>query len=278
MLIEIRHVTTYRYETPARYSIQSLRLTPPSFDGQDVLVWNISAPGFDKHVEYRDGFGNLAHLATMSGLHDGITIEASGIVETEDRCGIVRGLNEVAPRRVFLRESEKTAPDKGIRALAHSVSNGKVPKDVLDCMHALMKAVQEAVEYEIGATHEHTSAAEALAAGKGVCQDHAHIFISAARIIGIPARYVNGYFLSGTIAPSEAHHAWAEAWIDGLGWVGFDPANGMCPTERYVRLACGFDAASASPIRGTQRGGENEALDVKVEVEQQGGQQQQQQQ
>ena len=277
MLIEIRHVTTYSYGTPARYSVQSLRLPPPSFDGQDVLTWTISAPGFDKRIEYRDGLGNLVHLASMSGVHDGITIEASGIVETEDRSGIVRGLIEVAPRRVFLRETEKTAPDKAIRELARSVSNGKVPKDVLDCMHALMRTVQDAVEYEIGATHEHTSAADALAAGKGVCQDHAHVFISAARLIGIPARYVNGYFLSGTLAPSEAAHAWAEAWIDGLGWVGFDPANGMCPTDRYVRLASGFDAASAAPIRGTQRGGENEALDVKVEVEQQGGQQQQQQ-
>lgn len=274
MLIEIRHITTYRYETPTRYSIQSLRLTPPSFEGQDVLSWTISAPGFEKHIAYRDGLGNLVHLSTINTLHDGMVIEASGVVETEDRFGIVRGIDEVAPRRVFLRETPKTAPDKAIRDLARSVSNGKIPADTLDCMHALMRAVRDAVDYEIGATHEHTSAAEALAEGKGVCQDHAHIFISAARVIGIPARYVNGYFLSGTLAPSEAHHAWAEAWVDGLGWVGFDPANGMCPTERYVRLACGFDAGSASPIRGTQRGGENEALDVKVEVEQQGSQQQ----
>lgn len=277
MLIEIRHTTTYRYETPARYAIQSLRLTPPSFDGQDVLSWTITAPGFDKGLEYRDGLGNLVHLTTLAAVHDGISIEATGVVETEDRCGIVRGLAETAPRRVFLRETPRTAPDKAIRDLARSVSSGKVPTDVLDCLHALMRAVRDAVSYEIGVTHQHTSAAEAMAEGKGVCQDHAHVFISAARVIGIPARYVNGYFLAGTLAPAEAHHAWAEAWVDGLGWVGFDPANGMCPTERYVRLACGFDAGSAAPIRGTQKGGENEALDVKVEVEQQGGQQQQQQ-
>jgi transglutaminase-like putative cysteine protease len=274
MRIEIRHITTYTYETPARYAIQSLRLTPPSFEGQEVLSWSISAPGIEKRLSFHDGFGNLVHLTTVNALHDGMTIEATGIVETEDRCGIVRGLDEIAPRRVFLRETEKTAPDKAIRDLARSVSNGRVPTDTLDCLHALMKTVRDAVQYEIGATHEHTSAAEALAEGKGVCQDHAHVFISAARVIGIPARYVNGYFLAGTLAPSEAHHAWAEAWVDGLGWVGFDPANGMCPTERYVRLSCGFDAVSAAPIRGTQRGGINEALDVKVEVEQQGGQQQ----
>lgn len=274
MLIEIRHQTTYSYSTSARYAIQTLRLTPPSFEGQEVLRWTISAPGFERAVEFRDGFGNITHLTTLNAEHDGITIEASGVVETEDRCGIVRGLTEVAPRRVFLRETPVTKPDKAIRDLARKVSGGKQPSDTLDCLHALMREVREAITYEIGTTHEHTSAAEALAAGTGVCQDHAHVFISAARAIGIPARYVNGYFLSGTLAPSEAHHAWAEAWIEGLGWVGFDPANGMCPTDRYVRLAWGFDAATAAPIRGTQRGGEQEALDVKVEVEQQGGQQQ----
>lgn len=274
MLIEIRHVTTYTYATPARYSVQSLRLTPPSFDGQEVLSWAISAPGYERRLEYRDGLGNMVHLTSVAAPHDGITIEAAGLVETEDRCGIVRGTSEAVPRRVFLRETPKTVPDKDIRALAHSVSGGRAPADMLDCLHSLMRAVQGAVVYEIGSTHEHTTAAEALAAGRGVCQDHAHVFISAARLIGIPARYVNGYFLSGTIAPSEAHHAWAEAWVDGLGWVGFDPANGMCPTERYVRLACGFDAASAAPIRGTQKGGQNENLDVRVEVDQQSGQQQ----
>jgi transglutaminase-like putative cysteine protease len=92
-------------------------------------------------------------------------------------------------------------------------------------------------------------------------------------VLAIPARYVCGYFLAGTLAPSEAHHAWAEAWVDGLGWVGFDPANGMCPTERYVRLACGLDSSSAAPIRGTRRGGIEEVLDVVVEVQQQSAQQ-----
>ena len=276
MLIEIRHVTTYKYDTPARYSIQSLRLTPPSFDGQEVMSWSIVAPGFDKAIEFRDCFGNLAHVAVISGLHDGMVDR--GVGRGRDRgsaAGSCAALSEVAPRRVFLRETPITAPDKAIRDLARSVGGGKerVGYARLACTR-LMSAVREEIDYEIGATHEHTSAAEALADGKGVCQDHAHVFISAARVLGVPARYVNGYFLSGTIAPSEAHHAWAEAWVEGLGWVGFDPANGMCPTERYVRLACGFDAGSAAPIRGAQRGGENEALDVRVEVEQQGGQQQ----
>jgi transglutaminase-like putative cysteine protease len=143
----------------------------------------------------------------------------------------------------------------------------------LDRLHHLMALVRDRVAYEAGTTHAHTTAADALAEGRGVCQDHAHVFISAARVLGTPARYVNGYFVSGGDGPSEAHHAWAEAWVEGLGWVGFDPANAMCPTDRYIRLNTGLDALSAAPVRGLRRGDSEESLDVIVEVAQQVAQQ-----
>lgn len=269
MLIEVRHVSTYRYATPARYTIQALRLTPPGFDGQRILNWSIDAPGIDRALKFRDGFGNTVHLSTFSEQHDGVAVIASGVVETEDRIGIARGLFEPTPKRVYLRNTPRTEPNDAIRDLAHTYGF----RDPLDQLHALMRGVRAAITYEIGATDTHTSAADALAHGRGVCQDHAHVFISAARVLGVPARYVNGYYLSGTIAPAEAHHAWAEAWVEGLGWIGFDPANLVCPTERYIRLATALDSAGAAPISGTQRGGEHEALDVMVEVQQQGAQQ-----
>lgn len=271
MFISVRHVTRYQYGTTARYSIQSLRLTPPSFDGQKVVRWSLSAPSFEKALRFRDGFGNVAHLIALSSSHDGVAVEAHGVIETQDKVGVVRGLPEVAPLRVFLRETEKTAPDNAIRDLAA----GAKATDPLERLHILMDAVRDAVEYDIGSTDSGTTAKDVLAAGHGVCQDHAHVFISAARTIGVPSRYVNGYFLNGDDHPAEAHHAWAECWVDGLGWVGFDAANRQCPTDHYVRLACGLDAGTAAPIRGCQRGGANEALDVLVEVQQQGAQQQQ---
>lgn len=271
MLLSVTHTTTYRYDTLARYAIESLRLSPPTFDGQKVVTWQVSAPGIEKAARFHDGFGNLVHLTAIQGEHESITIEASGVVETEDRIGVAKGLPEPAPLRVYLRETPRTAADAAIRDLTVPCKSGCV----LDKLHRLMHATREAVTYEIGSTHSHTSAADALADGKGVCQDYAHIFIAGARVLGIPSRYVNGYFLSGTPEPSDAHHAWAEAWVEGLGWVGFDPANLMCPTERYIRLATGLDAATAAPIRGNRRGGQNETLDVVVEVQQQGAQQQQ---
>ena len=271
MLLSVKHTTTYRYDALALYAIESLRLTPPSFDAQKVVSWQLSAPGIETAARFQDGFGNLVHLTAYQGEYDSITIQANGVVETEDRIGVAKGLAEPAPVRVYLRETPRTAPDDAVRELAAKCNGGCT----LDKLHKLMHTVREAVTYEIGSTHSHTSASEALADGKGVCQDHAHVFISGARLLGIPARYVNGYFLSGTPDPANAHHAWAEAWVDGLGWVGFDPANLMCPTERYVRLATGLDAATAAPIRGNRRGGQNETLDVVVEVQQQGAQQQQ---
>jgi transglutaminase-like putative cysteine protease len=102
---------------------------------------------------------------------------------------------------------------------------------------------------------------------------HAHIFIAAARTIGVPARYITGYLVVGAEGSADAHHAWAEAWVEGLGWVGFDVANRICPTERYVRLAAGLDAGYAAPITGSRKGGAEEKLDVAVEVQQQSAQQ-----
>jgi transglutaminase-like putative cysteine protease len=269
MRIAIGHVSRYSYGAPVSYSIQTLRLTPPSFAGQRVIEWLISAPGFETALCFRDGFGNVSHLVSFQGAHDESLIIAKGVVETADRAGMVQGLGETTPVRVFLRHTDRTTAGEAIREMAHSTCAAPT----LNGFHRLMNAVRDAVDYQIGATSEHTSAEEALADGRGVCQDHAHIFIAAARSLGVPARYVNGYFVSGADEPAEAHHAWAEVWIDGLGWVGFDPANRVCPTDHYVRLATGLDAASAAPIRGNRRGGANEMLDVIVEVQQQNSQQ-----
>jgi transglutaminase-like putative cysteine protease len=111
----------------------------------------------------------------------------------------------------------------------------------------------------------HTTGAEALEQGSGVCQDHAHIFCALCRALGVPARYVSGYLTHGL--GHEAHaasHAWAEAFVDSLGWVGFDPTNRACPDESYIRTAVGLDYAEASPVRGVRAGGGVETMTVRV--------------
>jgi transglutaminase-like putative cysteine protease len=270
LLVSIGHVTRYSFAAPATYSIQCLRLTPPSFDAQQVLSWTIDMPNIDKAVRFRDCYGNISHLVVVAESHSEIAIRAKGTVDTRDRAGIARGLVEIAPARVYKRVTPRTVPDDAIKALCADIEEG----EPLERMHKLMKEINGRIEYVVGATGTQTTAVDAMKNGKGVCQDHAHVFISAARVMGLPARYVNGYFLTDDKGPAEAHHAWAEVFINGLGWVGFDPANDICPTDRYVRLACGLDAGAAAPIRGNRRGGLQEVLDVTVEVQQQSTQQQ----
>lgn len=260
MLISVHHKTRYTYDQEARYAIQTLRLTPQSFASQRVLEWSIAAPGMEKASVFRDCFGNTVHQVTVTKPHSELVVEVNGVVETSDRAGVVAGLVEVAPVRVYLRITEQTAPSPEIRALAQA-SRDAAGTDIAR-LHALMHAIADTVEYVPGTTEFHTSAADSLADGKGVCQDHAHIMISAARVLGHPARYVNGYL----VGEASGGHAWAEIYVDGLGWVGFDPTNRVCPTEPYVRVAAGLDAASAPPIRGTRRGGGEEELDVTVAV------------
>jgi transglutaminase-like putative cysteine protease len=269
MLIAVRHVTRYVYAELVSYAVQRLRLTPAPFKGQRIVSWKIQVPGCAKPLQFKDGFGNAIDLVTIHSRHQELVIEAGGTVETKDSNGVVAGLAKSVPPRVYLKETEQTQPDPAIRELAQSVTG----TDTLDRLHTLAGAVRDRVDYVAGITDSHTGAAEALADGKGVCQDHAHIFIAAARTLGIPARYVTGYLVMDDPAPADAHHAWAEAWIDPLGWVGFDVANRICPTDRYVRLAAGLDAGYAAPVVGSRRGGGGEKLEVSVAVQQQIAQQ-----
>jgi transglutaminase-like putative cysteine protease len=273
MRLTVRHTTRYRYDTPLANAMQQLRLTPPDGPGQRMLSWSINAPGIERATAYHDAFGNLVHMISSSLPIEEVEITATGEVETADLAGVIGQETGEAPVRVFTRITPLTEANQAIHRLAQLIT----PADQIAGCHALMQAIRDKVGYRIGVTETHASAQEALAAGEGVCQDHAHIFIAAARATGLPARYVSGYLLLEASQDSEAHHAWAEVWLDGLGWVGFDVSNGLCPTDRYIRLTVGLDSRSAAPIRGIRFGGTEENLRVEVDVARAEGQQQQQQ-
>ena len=264
MRLTIRHETRYDYQQPVTYSVQRLYLTPPSFASQKVLTWSIDAPGIERALSYIDGFGNRVHVVTAAGLHDHMTITAEGVAECSDSAGVVRGLHCPAPDGIFLRQTKATRPDATIAGIAQEAQASAATG--LERLHALMRLIHERIAYEIGATDAHTTAAEALAEGRGVCQDHAHIFLSAVRSLDIPARYVTGYLVTHDSSTASAAHAWAEVLVPDLGWVGFDAANCKCPTEDYVRVATGLDAPGVVPVRGSRKGGESERLTVEVAV------------
>ncbi|HEV7368708.1 transglutaminase family protein [Arenibaculum sp.] len=274
MLLRVRHQTTYRYDAPIDYSIQALRMTPLPYEGQQVRHWSISVNGRTGPGGIPDGYGNLTTVVTTPRRHRELVVTVEGEVRTTDTGGVVRGVRETLPPAFYLRPTELTAADEAIDALAAGNGPGDAQGDaqgdgtVLERLHLLMATLRGRIAYTTGVTGAATTAAQALRQGSGVCQDHAHAFIAVARRMGVPARYVSGYLLTpGAPSEADAAHAWAEAHVDGLGWVGFDAANGVCPTGSYVRTAIGLDYWSAAPVRGIWRGNAAEDLSVRVRVE-----------
>jgi len=261
MRLTVRHATTYTYDPPAERCALRMRLYPPSFDSQRVKSWTVSVNGQALPALLSTATGDREAIWTCHGAGEEIAIVAEGEIETADTAGVVRGLRETVRPAVYLRPTPLTEADKKIEALAAGIS-GATP---LDRMHSLFNSVADAIEYRPGETSSHTTAAQALKAGKGVCQDHAHVFIAAARSLRVPARYVVGYLLALEEKLTETH-AWAEAFVPDIGWVGFDPANRLCPTDRYVRLGCGLDATDAAPIRGSVHGTPKERLSASVDI------------
>ncbi len=266
MIVTIEHATTYRYDRPVRGVVQSHRLTPARFDGQTALDWAVEVSDGTPGGGFRDGAGDWVQSHSAQGPLSAITVTVRGRVQTQDLAGVLRGHRERVPPAAYLRDTGPTRADVALSELARGAVVGAT--EDLDRAHRLCDAVSAAIAYRPGATEAHTTAAEALRLGEGVCQDHAHAMIATARVLGLPARYVSGY-LGGDGAEGaapEAAHAWAEVWVEGLGWIGFDPANACCPDARYVRLGSGLDARGAAPIRGIARGGAEESLDVTVSV------------
>jgi len=266
MRIRISHATTYRYDAPPTGVIQMLRLTPRNHDGQYVVNWRIDLSQDCQLHPHEDAFGNLSHFFTAEGPFRELSVAVEGEVETHDTKSVVSGAVERFPPAMFLRETALTQADAAILDFADSARAGS---DTLPLLHGLMTALHREMTFDTDPTHSTTTAAEAFALHRGVCQDLTHIFIAAARYYGIPARYVAGHlFRIDGVTAQEAGHAWAEAYVEHLGWVGFDPTNGIGITEAHVRVAIGLDALGAAPVRGTRYGGAGESLKVAVHVEQ----------
>lgn len=263
MRLQVRHTSEYLYEPAASRVSLRLKLFPSVFDGQSVENWSVTVNGDSVAPIYTTGFGDEVALWQSSEEVSRIEVLAEGTVMTEDKTGLVRDLPNKPPSYIFRRETALTAPDEAIRALAEET---KKP-DLLETVHDLSKAVAKAIEYRTESTSSETTAAQALALGTGVCQDHAHVLIAACRSLSIPARYVTGYLKAAEDAEEMLEtHAWAETHIQNFGWIGLDPSNGISPTDHYIRVACGLDADDATPIKGHVVGGSKITLSADVAV------------
>ncbi len=267
MRLSIRHSTRYAFKEPVVHALQRLRQMPKETQGQQILEWDMHYENARPELQYEDQNYNTVTLIAVDPGASEVTVTCQGVVETSDHAGVIGRHSGHLPLWSFLGQTDLTRPGLQMHNLAREL--GKPEQPGVDFLHELSALISERVAYAKGATGVATKAEEAVSAGEGVCQDHTHIFVGLARLFDIPARYVSGYLLMNDRVTQEASHAWAEAHIEGLGWVGFDVSNGICPDPRYVRVATGRDYRDAAPVTGISFGSTEQVLTVDLQVEQQ---------
>ncbi len=266
MRLLIHHQTEYRFTQPQARVVQLLRMTPSSHIGQNIANWRIDVDCDARLKRSTDGFGNIISMLYLAGPVERVGLRVTGEVLTEDRAGAVFGALEPLPSIVYSRSTDLTAPCEQIFELLHDL--GTDAGDGLSRMHALNTRVYRLFTCKTHRSAEVRPVNEVLTARAGCNMDLAHVLISAARAMGFPARFVTGYIYRDDpdLGHRQAPHFWAEIEVPGFGWIGFDPANDMCPDGRYIRVAKGLDFRDAAPISGARLGGGHEVLNIGVDV------------
>ncbi len=261
MRIKVDYSTTYDYSTLASDVVQLLRVEPCGHHDQHVVHWRLDTDTNGHLRRGHDAFGNILHMFYADAPIRRLALHVTGEVDTSETHGVLRGTAEPLPASVFLRTTPLTTADDAIGAFARGCASA----DPIATCHALLTGLFDRMRFDADVTHSHTDAIHAFGLNAGVCQDYSHIFLAAARHIGIPSRYVSGHLVRADgLVTQPAGHAWVEAHLPDLGWVGFDPTNGTSTTKAYMRVAVGLDYLDAAPVRGARRGGGAETMIVSV--------------
>ena len=255
MKLVINHQTYYQYESAVKRSNQYIRLTPQTNTHQRVHSWQLAAQGLKSTQQ--DGFGNIWTSLTVNQPHYELLIMAQGEVELNPAQGIED--NHLSPM-FFTHPTEATYCHDPLLEFISQYGKGKNRNSLID----LSAAILEQMPYTPDSTGVMTTAAQAFDLEKGVCQDHAHVFLACARHLKLPARYVSGY-LNTEDSSHLSTHAWAEVYLDCL-WYCFDTSNQLFSPSHHVYLAVGRDYFDAAPVRGVRQGGGEESMRALVQV------------
>ena len=265
MKLKITHKTEYSFETGPFNGLQQIRKTPHSDAYQTVVDWSLLLKGATDELNFKDQFANHVGLISIKPETKKLIIKCQGQVRVKDTSGVRGYERSNIPLWVWTEQTTRTKPGPRIKNFAKGLSL----KNEINEFHKLKELVNNSLSFQKNTTNVRTSAEEALKKGSGVCQDFTNIFIACCRLYGHPARYVSGYLLLKNQKVQEAMHAWAEVFVEGLGWVGFDTTNNISPDDRYVRVAIGRDYTDAAPIRGVTTGVQDESLSISITVAEQ---------
>lgn len=265
MKLEIVHSTRYRYSVPIAETVMEVRLRPMDGNGQRCLDFKLELSHGIKAREYVDGFGNHVHYFNLVRPHSGLSVISRSTVETGLELYEDPGEELVQD---FLRFRSPVKDVDGIRELAsrHPIADHSSPEAIEAALEALTTTISREFTYDQTVTNVYSAVDDVLALRAGVCQDFAHLFIAAARAMGVPARYASGYIHFPEARFATASHAWAEAWVAGKGWIGFDATHPIRTTPHHVRLAVGRDYTDAAPTRGVYVGSATSSMSISVKT------------
>jgi transglutaminase-like putative cysteine protease len=284
MLFNIRHQTQYRYEAPVRESVMELWVQPQQSESQRLTKFALELEPAAQLFSYTDSFRNAVYHFDVPQQHNQLTILSTANVETRLPGDIPEALDhsdwdQLASDDVrgqyfdFLRPHGFATPSPRLEAFVaeHGIA-ALAGVDPLTAVRALSRRLCETLDYEAGVTRADSPIDDALNAGRGVCQDFAHVMIAICRGWGIPARYVSGYLFTdrsvGDRSDPDATHAWLDVMLPSLGWVGLDPTNNLSVGERHIIVATGRDYGDVPPSRGVYKGDSESELTVAVSVRQ----------
>ncbi|HET7421806.1 MAG TPA: transglutaminase family protein [Candidatus Dormibacteraeota bacterium] len=269
MRFEIVHSTRYHYTGPIAETMMEVRLQPMDGNGQRCIDFKLELSHGIKPRTYVDGYGNHVHYFNLVKPHAGLAVISRSTVETGLGPDADPG-EELVQDFLRFRTPVKDVP--GVRELAqrHAISDLSSSIAVEHALDELTLTISREYTYDTKVTNVYSAVDDVLALKAGVCQDFAHLFIAVARTMGVPARYVSGYIHLpkwGNKA-TTASHAWAEAWIEGRGWIGFDATHPVRTTPHHVRLAVGRDYTDAAPTRGIYVGSAGSTMTISVKTRQ----------
>jgi transglutaminase-like putative cysteine protease len=282
---QITHLTKYTYQEPVVDSINELRLTPRTDERQSCCEHSILIEPKVAIFSYKDYFGNTVHHFTIPSPHQELLIESRSIVETDENdgnknthhlpyvteCEILASESFQNEFAEYLMETEYTRMTPELQTFCNGTVHTYNVESIYQLLEHVSTSLYLSLTYDTGATHVHTTVEETLRLKRGVCQDYAHLMIAICRMFNIPSRYVSGYQFIGDIHDNQtniqhASHAWIEAYIPILGWIGFDPTNNGKIDWRYVKIGHGRNYRDIVPVKGVYQGLGEQRLNVAVDV------------
>lgn len=254
MQIHVNNILRFSWQEPAAGVVALLRVTPRQTDSQHCMNWRVDIDADGSLTRKTDAHGNLCHIFYADRAVENVEVEISGTVHTMASSGVETGTDEHLPSAVYARSTALTALTPAVRQFA----DGFRRTDRIETLHALMSGIHHGIAIAGAGGGAEAGADATLSSGEGRAEDLAHLFIAGARHLGYPAQFLSGHLLD--TGRADSRHAWAQAYIEGLGWTHFDPTLNVSVSEAHLAVAVGLDSLDAMPARIASRNGVVESL------------------